>query len=519
MRRAQRVRFLVLLGIVAALALYVGLNRSPNIECDGCNVIVISIDSLRPDHMSLYGYERATTPTIDAWADTAFVFEKYFANAYLTPMSAAGLHTGLETGRHGVINFQSHLRPGVPMLAERFADEGYTTAAIGNSPEFEIFPALKSNFSRGFSTYRIDTDRRNTPWSDIENWISDAPDPFFLWIPVGQVHWPYGKDAPPQFSDPAYQGVFKNHLLDTSVFNHIYDETLYVPATEDFLRIYGYKSPNEVLLPHYEQFPEPLRGTAVKLDESDMHHIRDAYDNGIAEMDRNIGGFLAWLEDEGYANDTIVIIDSEHGEDLGEHSYVAHYDIFDTTTHVPLIVKIPGTKGGRIGELTSNTDIVPTLADLVGLKEPATDGMSALPLLQESTEKLRDAVFMVRSPLWERLLVVQDSDSHFSKFRAEDDNEYFHDSAIRTKEWKLIHRTARAAEAKYSLWKFIGAKPEVRSEFELYDLVNDPSEQTNVASDHPDVVTSLKARLLEWEKHTWDPRLFPATSPDGQEYF
>ncbi|MEK7567376.1 MAG: sulfatase [Patescibacteria group bacterium] len=493
----------------------------PTAPCKRCNIIIISIDSLRADHMGLYGYEKNTTPLIDTWAKDAFVFDNYYVNAYLTPISAAGLHTGLDTGNHGVINFQAYLRDGVKMIAERLVDEGYLTAAIGNSSEFEIWPAMENNFHRGFSVYEPGGTRAEIPWTNIKGFITEKSDPFFLWIPIGKVHWPYGLGSTPKFTDPEYRGVLKNKILNASVFNHLYNGLLHVPLPQKFTGFFGFIDDRNFSNTTYYQYPEEIRGRSVEIFSDDVQYIRNQYDNGVAQTDREIGEFLNWLKQNGYDKNTVVIIESEHGEDLGEHRYVAHYDIFDTNIRVPLIIKVPNTTGGRLGQLMSNVDVLPTINDILGLgfKLRNINGKTAISLLRGSSEEIRDEVFITRTPLWERFVFVQDTDSIFSEFRRKDDESHFRDTAIRNKEWKLIHRRAREIENYYSLWRFIGGTPPTRAEYELYNLFQDPLEQDNVAEQFPGIVIKLKYRLLQWEEASWNEKLIPSTTRDLQEYF
>ncbi len=510
-------------GTVLIIVVGAALANQRDVEplCPGCNVVILSVDSTRADHMSLYGYERETTPEIDAWASDAVIFDRYFASAYLTPMSATGLHTGLETGNHGVINFQAYPRDGVRMVAEHFADAGYQTAAIGNSPEFTIFPALENAFSRGYEHYDIRVARKRMPWDKVREWISDTDEPFFLWIPIGTVHWPYDQSAENRFAHPEYSGPFTDRVLDISTFNYYYDGRLYTPEDTDTTHIYGiehsaFSGPH----PSLAQYADNESASEMPIGYEDIQYVRDLYDNGIAQMDREVGAFLRWLEESGYASSTVVLFESEHGEDLGEHKYIAHYDVHDTTVHVPLVVKIPDRAGHRVSGLASNIDILPTLADIVDIDIGAVDGVSQLPAIVDPTASVRDAVFIARTPLWERIVMVEeDGTSPFDEFRRRDDVEHFRDTAVRTDQWKLIHRSAREVEAQYSLWRFIGAEAPPRGEFELYDLLTDPTEQIDVADEYPAVVEELKGRLLEYERRTWENLPHRATNPDLQEYF
>ncbi|MSU73945.1 hypothetical protein EXS56_02280 [Candidatus Kaiserbacteria bacterium] len=485
------------------------------------NVILISVDSLRPDHMSLYGYDRQTTPHIDAWAKDAVVFDKYFSSAFLTPISEASVHTGDYPFTSGVINFESNIRESVPTMAQVFKENGWQTAAFLSSPEFYNYPALKSGFSRGFDTYTLGTSRTYYPrGSDpvvlAKTWI-DGHDrkPFFLWLAIGSAHWPYGQDEPNHFSDPSYTGIFNTDavkkwgLIWRDLFAFMYNGVHY-----------------STTLPVH-----PVGSVTQK----DMDYLLGRYDDGLVLTDRRIGALFDYLDKTGLSKNTVVILQSEHGEALGERGYIAHYDIFDESVHTPLIIKAPMLSPGRIKALVSGVDVMPTLLSLLNLPLPKMDGIDFSSYLKgASTPPPREEVFLSRTPFWERNFSsdqqtralffpsqISIDTTVWTQYVAADDKAHYYDTGIRTDKWKLIHRLARASVKKYSWWGWLTGKALILPEYELYDLVKDPDELHNVYSAHEGDtdVRALRDKLNNWESAMKARLSEPTPSQEIQPYF
>jgi choline-sulfatase len=209
--------FLMVSGLLGAWILSITFPPQP------LNIIVISLDSVRADHLDLFGYSRQTMPALSAWAkDSAFIFTNYFASSYLTPISEVSVQTGESPFTTGVVNFAATARPTVPFLAELLKEHGYDTAAFGSSPEYLINSALNATFSRGFDTFdpypttipatkpgqsRVNGRTLSKPIDDAVSWLDgrkDSKAPFYLWLPLGSAHAPYFLGKPIHFTAPAY---------------------------------------------------------------------------------------------------------------------------------------------------------------------------------------------------------------------------------------------------------------------------------------------------------------------------
>lgn len=501
--------------------------------CRDCNLILISLDSLRADHLSLYGYRRETAPNLTKWAKDAFVFNDYITTSYLTPISEASLHTGLYPRTNGVIDFVSDITEAYPTLAEILKSAGYRTAAIGSSPEFmqeelhgeevsrkflrrgfdEVFPDLVGYHGEWESRRPLPTEelrleeyafpriRRGLPFAAMD-WLKkrDQGEKFFLWMPIGTVHWPYA-GKPFVFSDRNYRGVFRDDPLDWASLSWVFEGALWGPG----------------------------QTKKQTLQEADTRFIRDRYDDGIFLVDQFLGQFFAALDRLRFAENTIVIISSEHGEDLGEHGYFAHYDVFDTQVRAPLIVKAPGLLAKRIPGQISTVDILPTLLEILDITHPRQNELEgksfARILTGEENRELRPYAFIDRTPLWEHVIwmpgqQLPDWQAWLLEFHERDAREHFHDVAVRTKDWKLIYRKSRNVQRRFSWWNRLTGRSVTPAEYELYNLRDDPLETQNVFSKYPKITRLLGEKLRLWLKEM-ESRPFPGVrgSPFIQPYF
>ena len=447
--------------------------------CTGtnCNVLFISVDSLRTDHMSTYGYNRDTTPNFTALANKATLFQNYFSTSYLTPVAEGSVQTGLYPTSNGITNFDSTLPQDKSILAEYLKNLGYNTNAILSSPEFLTYPTLKESFSRGFDSfqyvvpipqYASPSNREFPSLSSVSQDLSNSKTKHsFLWLALGGVHWPYGLDYPNLYADPGYNGMFAHKQLSWGIFQNIYQNTYYP--------------------------------TKTKLTGADTQYIKDEYDNGIHAFDTFLGQVMDELKRQNLQNKTIIVIQSEHGEDLGEHNYYAHYDILDTQTHTPLLVYVPGLKGNKkISSLASGVDVLPTVLNLIGTSVPnSLQGKSLAPLIKGSeTDGQRKVAYLERIPLWEEAVLNIKQSLMLRGINVSSTHD--EDIAIRTDQWKYILRLSKDRLQVISWWQYISGQSLVFPDAELYDLKNDPGETKNVINEHPDIANQLQTQLKSW---------------------
>jgi arylsulfatase A-like enzyme len=457
-------------------------------DCGGAgarppSVLLIVVDTLRADHLSMYGYGRDTSPRLSAFAQGAAVLERVGSPRAKTTPAVASLMTGLYPHEHGVRDLAQPLPAGVPVLAESFARAGYRTAAIvGNY----VLTDARSGLARGFRLWVEDLpDRQGVPPDDVPqrraSSLTDgalvalglAPpsqggagphlaaggpdDPFFLYLHYMDPHGAY--------DPPAEHRVFAAGPPEP------------IPAAGDLpphpfqeLRVADYNAPAETRLPD---------GTI------DAARVRALYDGEIRFADAEIGRLLAALEAAGRLANTLVIVTADHGESLGEHRYFFEHGFYayETTQRVPLLVRGPGVVPRRIDADMSLADLAPTLLELCGLPPlpapPGSDpdgprGRSQAALLRGAAAPAPHAVFSEKIERQDLAGTVQIK-------------------AVRLGPWKLIRRYTHAA----------AGGPEraaiVLSE-ELYDLGADPGEQLNLAAAPPAAapLDRLRAELVRF---------------------
>lgn len=521
-------KWVAALSVIAVLgALWFWHTSRPKVssgQCLRCNVILISIDSLRRDHMSLYGYPRPTTVRIDQWAKNGLVFSNYFASAYLTPISEGSVHTGLYPEANGLISFRRPMSPGVRPLAEILKTHGYRTAAVGTSPEFVNFEAVRQSFERGFDTYRITPTRlsnNRTPyWPVIRKLFREkSTKPFFLWFNLGDVHAPFGVNAKNIFADESYKGPFSEMRFFTNM-QFYYDGWIFDPfdPLKNF-QLIAWRGEDQIDIHAASKDWAKSIKWPIRASPQDMQYMIDIYDNGVAEADREVGRLLKLISEFELEKDTVIILQAEHGESLGERGYIAHYDIHDESIGVPLVMTSPALNPTTSDALVSGIDVLPTLLHHLRLAPDLPYDLDGRSFLTDSGTVTggRDEVFLTRTPLWESIIRAEGRNKIFDRFRALDDQIAFKDHAIRTKTHKLIHRTARAVEEQFSCWGFVADKAISRPEFELYDLVADPKEKNPLAASGP-IFDDLSRKLAQWKtKMTERGRQTPVT-PLVQDY-
>ncbi len=465
--------------------------------CKGCNVILISVDSLRADRMSTFGYKRETTPNFDKFSQKSALFLNYFSSSFLTPVSEAAVQTGMYPSSNGITNFDTPISNNVDTISQYFKSYGYKTTALLSSPEFEFYPILKKSFSKGFDEYEYlnlnfssTGESRNYPSIEILNKKIDnsLTKKSFIWIAVGGVHWPFGENSENMYADPEYNGYFKEKTLEWSAFSNIYNNIIY---------------PDQ-----------------KNLSQADIQYVNDQYDNGVKGFDDFFGNLISLLEKKNMLSNTIIVLESEHGEDLGEHGYFAHYDIFSTQTHTPLLVYIPQIqKEQRIQSLTTSIDVLPTILELTGIKIPSIiQGKSLFSIINEKEEDgKRKQIFLERNPLWEE--APKNLRDWLKEKGIEVQSGIHKDIAIRTTNWLYISRLSSKRLSEISWWQEISGKKINFPEEELYDLKNDPQETKNVINRYPETAKILREELNKWHKKSSSGSAKTETDEILQPYF
>lgn len=361
------------------------------------DVFLITIDTLRADHVRCYGYDRVQTPALDGLAKDGVRFSQAFTASPITNTSHTTILTGLLPSSHGVTDFAIPLSPDHPTLAEFLKKRGYHTAAFIGAVILDS-KTLAPGLDRGFDFYDNFPEHADTKarWGRVErrgmdvvqhaeSWMAAHPaGPRFVWVHLYDPHDPY---EPP----PPYAETYKDRL----------------------------------------------------------------YDGEIAYADSALAHFLASLKKKGWYDNSLMVLVGDHGEGLGEHHEDTHgIFLYDSTTHVPLIVKLPGMSHASkvVDAQVRTTDIVPTVLDLLHLPAQKSDGESLAPYFGGGEQGQRIAYGETDYPL---------------RFG-----------------WAPL-RSVRAEG-----FKFISAP---RSE--LYDLHADPGELSNIYAPENPRVADLRAKL------------------------
>ncbi len=291
------------------------------------NVVVYLVDTLRADHLGLYGYGRPTSPVVDRWAAGGIVFEQAYAPSSWTRPSVVSLLSGLDPIRHGVEDRLDVIPGDIRLLSEQLRSSGYTTFAAVTNPN--VLPEW--GFDQGFDVFEdLDPHGHGARADAVSDWVLRrlpelaARQPFLLYLHLIDPHSPY--DPPPPFD---------------------------------------------------ERFPRsPALPPSLSIGR---------YDGEIAFVDTEFGRMLDSFGQHGLADDTLVVFLSDHGEELMDHGNVGHgFTLFEEVVRVPLVMRLPHAAhaGTRIDARVSLIDVFPTILGLLGLPPaPDVDGRDLGPLL------------------------------------------------------------------------------------------------------------------------------------------
>ncbi len=463
----------LLLGIglvVAILALERDVEcRRPPVSPRGStpppNLLLLSLDTVRADHTSLYGYERNTTPNLVSLSETATVYRQAVASSNQTLSTHASIFTGLYSRSHGAYPSPDLNPIGMPLaehfhtLAEFLADRGYwnlgavanfgyLNPGLGLAQGFHYYDAripLAPFRDLGSSYLRVGIRRLMQKWVSTAKMdrqtrtaeeITDhaiallekargADSPFFLFVNYMDTHNPYLPPPPYDTLFPGKDPSFTDERRRRLRFLHV----------------------------------EP----GMQLTANDRDHMISQYDGAIAYIDSQIARLLARLEETSTYDNTMIVVVGDHGEAFGEHSVVGHgRTLYQHQIFVPLLVRQPGQKTGRACEaIVSQVDILPTILDAIGTAIPDS-------LHGRSLSNLQGPDFAV-SESFPSPVVPHSQDWH---------------RALVSDHWKLI----------------VGPS----GEMELYDLASDRIEQENLQGREDEsaqeATRRMTAMLVEWVK-------------------
>jgi arylsulfatase A-like enzyme/Tfp pilus assembly protein PilF len=325
------------------------------------NVVIITIDTLRADHLGCYGYKGIHTPAIDALASDSARFERAYTSVPVTLPSHTGIFTGTYPMLSGMHDFAANtLNPSQPTLASVLKDKGYVTGAVLGSA------VLDSRFglNHGFDFYYDHFDFSRLQESNLDE--MERP---------GNV-----------VADVTLDWLAKNYQKKFLLWMHLYD-------------------------PHY-----PYRPPAP----FDSEYKDRPYDGEIAFADAQVGRVISFLKQKGLYKNTLIVLSGDHGESLGEHGEQTHgFFIYNSTLHVPLILHLPGgAQGKSVSKLVNLADLMPTILQALKIDVPSqVQGKNLLPLLDEKDSEGRSLyaeTFLPRIHFnWSELRGVETENYHF----------------------------------------------------------------------------------------------------------
>lgn len=404
------------------------------------NIVFITMDTTRADHLTPYRYFRDTSPFIAKLAAQATLFENAYSVSSWTLPSHSSIFTGRLPSVHGAIYTHWWLDSSETTLAEILQKNGYSTAAFVSGPF--LLPSF--NIQQGFEYYDDQLDlfsglqrftimkivrrftKKRLPWIDgqrdgkdltdhVLSWmqVQQDPSPFFLFVNYFDPHDPYRPPAP---------------------FNTMYDASYHGLMN-------GY---TEKLFKN-RQTGERIGPDGHPLNAADYHHLNALYDGEIRFMDQQIGRLFTYLQNHPYWKNTIVVLMADHGESIGDHHLLDHgHTLYEEQIHIPLIILGPGIPAGkRVTSLVRSIDLLPFLLERIHLPLPSNiQGTSFAAYLNGASSDRRTYIGEI----------FQDPDTRVKRFQR-------NQKSIRDADWKL-------------LWSSDG-------NYELYDLAKDPKELLN----------------------------------------
>ena len=394
------------------------------------NVILIAADTLRTDALGPWGRTPSVTPNLDRLAKESDVWLRAYASCNSTNPSFASLMTGLYVKSHGVFNLKTPLPTDMTTLAELLQNAGYATSAVLSVRHL----AKNSGLSQGFDRFQGPPGQffAETAVNLAIQELQELREPFFLWLHLFDPHTPQNPPAP-------------FHTGYRPLGGGLGPAGEWTPFRPPGPRLYDVNRSEPRLLGH-----------------------ADLYPGEVSYLDWQLGRLLDFLGSHGLLDDSLLIFVADHGENLGEHSiYFNHVGLFDTTVHVPLLIRWPGQRqGNEQRALVQHFDVFPTILGYLGIEPPPNDGID----LRQAAESGRGR----------RAVFANHANDHGEMVRTAS-HKYYRNRAP-------YH--ARGVEPPAPLLHPRGSY--------FYDLTADPREQHNLAGSGSEQESSLAAVLDRW---------------------
>jgi choline-sulfatase len=419
----------VSIGLLAVACIAVGCSHPPRPK----GAVLILLDTLRADRVGAYGYAQPTTVNLDRLAAESVLFEQAVSYSAWTLPAVAALFSGRFPTR---TEFDGKLRRSlVEPLSENgfrtaaFTDGGYVSHYFGFDRGFDVWEGWDSAVRIGMQSRarRPDVAIAET-FNAAEQWLREnAAEPFFLFVHSYEIHVPYIRTG------------FAKDIPRAGLSRFI-----------DIAEL------------------ERIRNGQVPMRTKQRKYLEALYDGGVRHADQHVGELVDLLDELGIAESTLVVVTSDHGEDLGGRNphYAAEHGhtLYDELVTVPLIIRDSTLEiaATRVPALVRSIDVMPTILDRLGVESEAGEGRSLVPMMLGTEAGERSAL------------------SHVDRYGPER-------VSLRTSRWKLIRNLAEDTSL-----------PPVDPEappLELYDLQSDPAERNNLAASAPEELPRLQAEL------------------------
>jgi len=436
----RRIMTTLVIMILAALLLLV---RTPPFRKrlpKDVNVIMLTVDSLRPDHLGCYGYSKMKSPNIDAIAASGQLFRRAYCQSAWTIPGVMSIITSLYPPVHQVDERGDMLDPNITTMFDCFREAGYRVPNICfllTVPEFStirVGPVEEKYFS-------------GEDGEELIRWLDENHDSkFFVWYLYRGVHLPY---RPKQGADSIVSALLPDEEPLSSGIRAVLSDAAVVPV-----------------------------GTA-SFQQSDRSIVEGLYDGEIGDLDVFVGRLFHRLRRYGLLQKTLVVITADHGEELLDHGFVGHAStmhsatLYDEILRIPLIMSLPGylPQGVEIQEQVQQIDIMPTVLGILNLPVPAgIQGRNLAPLLFGSQKQAELSV-----PVF--------AETVYGGYQATEEMAETRLRSVRTDAWKLIETDAPQGKT-----------------YQLFDLPLDTREHTDVYAENRQAASALKILLMEWSR-------------------
>ena len=429
-------------------------------------VIVIVTDTLRRDHLSIYGYHRDTSPNLARLAEEGVVALDPISQSSWTKLAVTSLFTSMYPSSHGVKQFHDRLPASAETMAEIYRDAGYATIGMSSIPFTGKFTNLHQGYETLHEASSLESTKAKTARIYVQRllpWLEAQKDgKFFVFLHVADPHSPY---------EP-YEPYDDFYAEDGDVEEYIRQQNAVRPFIEhsELMRVFG--------MPRREEL------VAADLDpEEYVDYELNSYDGSIRGMDDELQKVIDKLGELEIEDQVLIGVVSDHGTEFLDHDAHFHgHTVYGELNQVPLILWAPGfvPAGVRLDGPVQTIDLMPTLLDLSGLPVPEqAQGQSLAPAITGDLSLRRRPAFT--EVYAEEIRGFGDPAGEFNWW------------SVTTEDWKMVVKRP------------VGSDEDLPGE--LYDRSEDPLDKVNVASNHPETVADLTRQLNQWRAAAEQARL------------